>query len=87
MIMRILVLTGDLDADDPRELDTIFECEADDVRLKTIELFGPEMVTDADGDWSEFGDRDEDRRYHIWNRSEFIRYCEMFGLEYNTIEG
>ena len=32
--MRVLVLTGDLDSADPRELDTIFECEADDVRLK-----------------------------------------------------
>ena len=84
--MRVLVLTGDLTADDPQEMETIFECEPDDIMLSTIEMFDPEIITDALGDWSEFGDHDEDRRYHIWDRSQFIRYCEMFSLEYDTIE-
>jgi len=83
--MRVLVLTGDLTADDPQVMETIFECEPDDIRLSVIEMFDPEMITDALGDWSEFGDRDEDRRYHIYDRSQFIRYCEMFSLEYERL--
>ena len=84
--MRVLVFTLGDQTDTDLELDVVFECEPDDIRLTTIELFGPEMITESSRQWPCFGDIDEDRSYHIESRSQFIRYCEMFGLEYDTIE-
>lgn len=82
--MRVLVFTLGQSDTDP-ELDTVFDCEADDIRLSTIELYAPEIITEASRRWPVFGDNyDEDRSYYIESRSQFIRYCESFGLEYEA---
>jgi hypothetical protein len=91
--MRSIIFTvGDLDRDGTEsELSVTIECEPDDIKLTTIELYDPEMVRAdrplrANMRWPTVGDDGEDRGYYIESRSQFIRYCESFGLEYDTIE-
>jgi len=91
--MRSIIFTvGDLDRDGTdNELWVNIECEPDDIKLTTIELYAPEMVQanrplQANMRWPSVGDNGEDRGYYIESRSQFIRYCEIFGLEYDTIE-
>lgn len=91
--MRVLVFTtadyailSDLDD----ELSVEFDCESDDRRLLYIGLCDPEVIRadrplKADMRWPVVGDRGEEVAYYIADRSRFIRFCEMFDLEYERI--
>jgi hypothetical protein len=86
--MRSIIFTvGDFDRDGTEdELLVTIECEPNDIKLTTIESYAPEIITEASRRWPVFGDNGEDRGYYIESRSQFIHYCEMFNLEYETLE-
>ena len=84
--MKVIVFTMKSETD---ESYVEFNCEADNIKLSTIELFAPDIFNNPDEEWPPFLSLENsmaDRGYYIESSSKFIRYCEMFGLESEVIE-
>lgn len=82
--MRVLIFTID-EYEGQTEFWCLLDLADDDARLSYLALLDPEIITESSRRWPAFGESDEDRGYYIRDSSRFIRFCEMFDLEYDTL--